>query len=101
MSKQLSVLKCASLAIMMMATSVQAKTINKTFDVSQGGHLKLETSAGAIEVASHNKDLVIIEVNINGSDEERMKVHFEHSGDTVKVKGEMERGGFKFFSSKR
>jgi len=99
MIKSLSVLKYAPLAVVLMAVNVQAKTINKEYQVAEGGKLNIETDRGSIDVESHNKDTVLIEVNIDGKDEDKMEVVFNHSGDNVKIIGDMESSGFNFFNN--
>ena len=81
-----------------MATDVQAETINKEFKVSKGGLLKIATDVGAIEIESHNKNTVLVEVHIDGRDEDKMDVDLKHRGDDVIITGNLDRGGFYFFN---
>lgn len=84
---------CATLALSLFAASVQARTVEKSFDVSEGGLLKLETDIGALRIGSHNKNSVTVEVDIDGSNEDKFKVSFDSSGNDVSINGEAERSG--------
>ena len=83
----------ATLALSIFATAVQAKVINKSFDVSDNGLLKLETNAGALKIDSHNESVVKVEVRIEGKNEDQMNVSFDNSGNTVTIIGEREKKG--------
>ncbi len=63
----------------------------KSFDVSAGGLLKLQTDVGALRIRSHDKDSVLVEVDIDGSNEDKFDVTFDTSGNDVSVNGELER----------
>jgi len=91
--------KVAPIALLLMATCVQAKTINKEFDVASGGLLKLTTDVGAIEIDSHAKATVLVEVKIGGKDEDNMQINMKHSGDDVSINGDLDRSGFGFGST--
>jgi hypothetical protein len=86
--------KYAPIALLLIASSVQAKTINKEFNVSNGGLLKITTDVGAIDIESHNKETVLVEVIIKGKNEEDMKVSFDNSGNNVSINGDFDRSGF-------
>jgi len=45
------------------------------------------------------KNTVLIEVNINGRDEDKMKVDFKMKGNDVIITGDLERNGFSFFNN--
>ncbi|NQY34192.1 MAG: hypothetical protein HRT37_04315 [Alteromonadaceae bacterium] len=98
MTKKLSILKYAPLAVVLLAMGVQADTIHKEFNVSKGGLLTIETDVGAIEIESHNKNTVLVEVHIDGRDEDKMVVDFKSTGDDVIISGELERNGSSFFN---
>ena len=91
--------KYAPIALLLMATGLQAKTYNEELNVAAGGTLKLETDVGAIDIDTHTKDTVLIEVDISGSDEDKMRVDIKKSGDDVKINGELNRSGFGFGST--
>lgn len=78
---------CATLALSLFATTLQAKTVEKTFDVSSGGLLKLETDVGALRIGTHDLNSVIVEVDIDGRDEDKFEVEFDNSGNDVTVTG--------------
>jgi len=92
MMKSVKLLACTTVAFSLLAAAnVSAKEIEKTFDVSEGGTFKLETNRGSIKVGTHDKDQVIVMVDIDGSDEDDMKVSFDSSGSDVTVVGEQSR----------
>lgn len=91
--------KYAPIALLLMATSLQAKTYNEELNVADGGLLKLETDVGAIDIDTHNKDTVLIAVEISGRDEDKMQVNIKKSGDNVKIHGELDRSGVGFGST--
>jgi len=60
--------------------------IKKEFQVKSGGRLNLDLETGAsITVEGWDKDLVSIEVQINGRDEENVEFEFNQSGNDVTV----------------
>lgn len=91
MIKPLRLICCTTLALSLLTTISEARTIEKSFDVSNGGTLKLETDTGILKVASHNDNKVLVEVDIDGRDEDQFEVTFKHSGDNVSIDGERER----------
>ena len=82
-----------------MAGGLQAKTYNKELNVAAGGLLKLETDVGSIDIDTHAKDSVLVEVEISGSDEDKMRVDIKKSGDNVSIHGDLDRSGFGFGST--
>jgi hypothetical protein len=91
--------KVAPIALLLMASCVQAKTIHKEFDVANGGLLKIETDVGAIEIDTHAKKSVLVEVKIDGKNEDDLQVNMKHSGDNVSINGDFDRSGFGFGST--
>ncbi|KGJ91713.1 DUF4097 family beta strand repeat-containing protein [Colwellia psychrerythraea] len=86
--------KYAPIALLLMAGGLQAKTINKEFTVANGGLLKVTTDVGAIDIETHAKETVLIEVEISGKNEDDMTVTLKKSGDNVSIKGDFDRSGF-------
>jgi hypothetical protein len=68
--------------------TIYAKQINKIIDVSAGDILNLRTDTGSIEIDTHKKNTAIIEVNINGQNEEQFKVTIEQINKELIVVGE-------------
>ncbi len=83
----------------LVAGGLQAKTYNKELNVVAGGLLKLETDVGAIDIDTHSKDTVLVEVNISGKDEDKLRVDISKSGDDVNIDSELNRSGFGFGST--
>jgi hypothetical protein len=88
--------KYAPIALLLMAGGLQAETINKEFSVASGGLLKIATDVGAIDIETHAKETVLVEVTISGKNEDDMEVSFKNNGDNVSIKGDFERSGFSF-----
>ncbi len=99
MSKMNNAFKYAPIALVLMATGLQAKTYNEELQVSSGGKLTLETDVGAIDIDTHAKDTVLVEVEISGKDEDNMRVDIKKSGDNVSINGDLDRSGFGFGST--
>jgi len=91
--------KYAPIALLLMTGSLQAKTYNEEFTVENGGLLKLVTDVGAIDIETHAKEMVLVEVEISGKNEDDMSVHFKKNGDNVSITGDFDRGGFGFGNS--
>jgi hypothetical protein len=79
--------KYAPLALLLITSGLQAKTIEKIFDVSSGGTLKIEADVGSIDIDTHSKNTVLVEVDIEGKYEDNMEVNFENSSDLVAIEG--------------
>jgi len=86
--------KYAPIALLLIAAGVQAKTINEEFSVANGGLLKIATDVGSIDIDTHAKETVLVEVEITGKNEDDMDVSFKNSGDNVSVTGNFDRSGF-------
>ncbi|AAZ24284.1 DUF4097 family beta strand repeat-containing protein [Colwellia psychrerythraea] len=96
MLKMNNTFKYAPIALLLMAGGLQAKTINKEFTVANGGLLKIATDVGAIDIETHAKETVLVEVEITGKNEDDMEVSFKNNGDDVTIKGDFDRSGFNF-----
>ena len=96
MLKMNNTFKYAPIALLLMAGGLQAKTINKEFTVANGGLLKIATDVGAIDIETHAKETVLVEVEITGKNEDDMEVSFKNNGDDVTIKGDFDRSGFSF-----
>jgi carbon monoxide dehydrogenase subunit G len=90
-------LKIAPIALILMTTFVEAKTINKSFDVKQGGKLALEADVGSIHIDTHNKNTVLVNIEIDGENEDKVKVSFNHTNNKVAIDSEFDRSGNGFF----
>ncbi len=91
--------KYAPIALILVAGGLQAKSYNKELNVAAGGTLKLETDVGAIDINTHAKDTVLVNVEISGKDEDKMRVDINKSGDNVTIDGDLDRSGFGFGST--
>lgn len=69
-----------------------AADIEHTYEVSNGGTLELKTDVGSLQIQTHNKEEVEIEVDIQGDDAEDFKVSHSASGGDVSIVGTFDRG---------
>jgi hypothetical protein len=101
MIKPLKLAGFATLALSLFAAAAQARTIEKSFDVGDGGLLKLETNSGALRIDTHSASTVLVEIEIDGKNEDKMKVSFDNSGNDVTIIGERENSSGFWGSSSR
>ncbi|MBI9073243.1 MAG: DUF4097 family beta strand repeat protein [Melioribacteraceae bacterium] len=85
------------LSMIVMTGSIFAgteKNIKKSFDVSYGGKLSLDSDLGSIKVNTSNSEVVEVEIKLyakaNDEDDaeeifEDFDINFNHSGDNVKI----------------
>jgi len=89
--------KILSIALLSLAASVaEAADISKSFDVSPGGTLDIDSDVGSIEVMPGASDKVTIEVDVSGRDADKLIVDFDQSSDGVRVKARLEDRGHKY-----
>ena len=86
--------KYSPIALLLIAGVLQAKTINKEFSVANDGLLKIATDVGAIDIETHAKETVLVEVDISGRNAEDMEITFDNSGADVTINGEFDYSGF-------
>jgi len=88
------------------ATGSPQETIQKSFDVSPGGTLTLETDIGAIDVRTHQSDRVDVNIkletrSINRRRAEEAKkdfhVNFDHKGKNVIIRAEFHKDSWQRF----
>ncbi len=72
-------------------TPAGAATLQKSFDVGEGGRLFVDTDLGSIKVRAAGTDRVEVEVTTSGKGAEDFQVDFSQSGDDVKIRGAYER----------
>ncbi len=77
------------------------KKFDKTFTVSSGGTLHLETDAGSVKVMGGSGNEVVVKVEIRGSDSfvKDFEVSAWQEGANVYVKGELPKSFWRMFSS--
>ncbi len=73
------------------SSQLEARTIEKQFNVSSGGKLYLKTDAGRLDINTHDSDTILMEVSIEGEDEERFEVTTDVSGGDLEVIGRLEK----------
>ncbi len=83
-----------ALASLGVVAAVQAKTFSKSFDVTAGGQLIVDSDVGSIEVRSGSGNRVEIEITTSGSAEDRFEPSFSQDGNQVTVLGKYRRGSW-------
>jgi len=83
------------LASLVLTSNAFAKTetVEKNFEVSQGGTLTINSDQGSIDIETWNKDSVAIKVKKKASSQERIdefKLSFNQSGNDISVDGDSE-----------
>ncbi len=85
-----------SVALLSFAAGVAgAADISKSFDVTPGGTLDIDSDVGSIEVVPGAADKVTIEVDVSGRDADRLVVDFDQKADGIQVKARLEDRGRK------
>ncbi|MFA3792904.1 DUF4097 domain-containing protein [Aliiglaciecola sp. SL4] len=83
------ILTLLSTLLLLMSFNLSARTINESIDVESGGKLFLRTDVGRLVIVSHNKDTVLLEVEIKGDDGDELEVTFKEQDNNVHVLGKM------------
>lgn len=89
-----------ALGLLLSGPLLADEEIKKSFDMAPGGLIKLNTDVGSIEVNSHNKSRVDVEVEIDGLDADEFEVSFEQKGATLVIKGDRRGGSWGWGSRK-
>ncbi|GEA08244.1 hypothetical protein KUL42_30050 [Alteromonas sp. KUL42] len=74
------------LTLLCISLSVQAKTIERSFETVSGNTLHVRTDAGSINIDTHNKDQILVNVSIDGEDE-NFEVEFDEHSEGLKISG--------------
>jgi len=69
------------------ANIATATDISRSFDVSPGGLLDIDSDVGAIEVKAGPGEKVSVDVELGGQDAEAFEVTFDQTPDGVRVRG--------------
>lgn len=102
LNKIIIVIAVSLAALWLVGTSqAEPQKMAESFDVKSGGTLYLSSDAGSIEVESHNRDTVEINVEKKGRDADDFEVEFAQDGNDVRVTGERNRGFGSFKMSAR
>lgn len=81
-----------AIVVMLFTFNVVAKnsTLNKSFEVSNGGTLTIDSDKGAIEIESTGKNQVLVEVRKKARNKKTLdefEVNFNQSGDDIFIEG--------------
>lgn len=85
-----------TLAALMFVALLQAKTnqSEQTFTVRSGGTLYVDSDSGSIDVESHDRNSVEVEVKRKGLDQDDFVVEMNQEGNDVRITGERESSWF-------
>ncbi|MDO6695813.1 hypothetical protein Q4574_21130 [Aliiglaciecola sp. 3_MG-2023] len=78
-----------SALFLLLSFNLSARTINESIDVQNGGKLFLRTDVGRLIVDTHNRDTVLLEVDIKGDDADELEVTHDVNGKSVHIIGKM------------
>ena len=84
--------------ILVGVAQAKEELIEKEFEVKDGGTLFLDSDSGAIEISTHNKPIVEVEVFKKGKDADDFTVSFEQSGNDVTIEGDKKSMGWGSYS---
>jgi len=71
------------------AEAAVAADISRSFDVSAGGLLDIDSDVGAIEVKAGPAGKVSVDVELSGPDAEEFEVTFDQTSDGVRIRGRL------------
>lgn len=91
-TQTLSILiRLITLLFLLTTLHLEARTISKTFDVSGIGTLDLKTDAGRLEIDTHNRNQVLVEVYIDGKNSDDFNLEHKTSGNDVIITGKVDK----------
>lgn len=67
------------------------QTFTQTFSVDQGEDLIIVSDAGSVDISTHDKNEVAVEVYVSGKSADLFDVEFDQTGGAVKVIGTLKR----------
>jgi hypothetical protein len=86
-----------SIVLLSLAASVAgAADVSRSFDVSPGGMLDIDSDVGSIEVMPGEADKVTVEVDVSGRDADMLLVDFDQTPEGVRVKARLKDRGHKY-----
>lgn len=81
-------------SMFLLAVTAVAEDVTRTFDVAPGGTLDIDTDVGSIEVTPTDGSQVIIEVETEGVDADRLELSFDQRDEGVRVKARLKKAPF-------
>lgn len=76
-------------ALFAWAGVADAEEISRSFDVTPGGTLDIDSDVGSIEVTTGADDKLALEVELSGPDADMLEIDFEQTSGGVRVKGRL------------
>ncbi len=87
-AKRFPLAGAAALAILAIAFTVaHAETVDRSFEVGEGGTLVVETDLGSIEIQTANTQTAEVRVTKTGPRTDKFSVDFSHQGNDLTVNG--------------
>ncbi len=71
--------------LLLVSIPLLAADIERSFDVASGGSLKLRSDLGSVEIYTHDKARVDVEVDLKGLDDDEFEVNFEQDGSDLGI----------------
>lgn len=93
-STLLGVIGACALLVVASFSMAKPATLKRSFDVEQGGSLFIDSDAGSIEVSTHNRDTIEVEVDKRGRNADDFTVTMDQSGDDLKIYGKKSSGNW-------
>ena len=76
-------------ALTLLASSVvEAENIERQFEADPGDRLYLKTDAGSIDIDTHNRDEITVDVEISGRNADDFEVTFDETSKGLEIRGE-------------
>jgi len=88
------VLTCLIALATMTLSLAETNLVERSFSVDQGGTFFIDTDSGSIEIESHNRNTVEVEVDRKGGSVDDLKLTFSQDGNDVTVIGERKKTRF-------
>ena len=82
-------------------SKADTQQLEQSFDVEAGGTLYLRSDAGSIEVESHDRNVVEVEVEKKGRDADELEVQITQDGNDIRISAEREGSSWNHSASAR
>lgn len=93
----LSTLVHFMLLAILLTAPLHAREIEHSLNAASGGKLYLKTDVGRLDIRTHDSETVLLQVNIDGDNQDDFNVEYQESGADITISGKMrhrENGGW-------
>lgn len=97
-STLLGVIGACALLVVASFSMAKPATLERSFQVEQGGSLFIDSDAGSIEVSTHNRNTIEVEVDKRGRNADDFTITMDQSGNDLKINGKKSGSWFSGFS---